>query len=331
MSEKKYYCFCSSNCKYETMTKEQILAAITQAVESGTVSDVDTGFVTKLKELNSGKAVTMWVGTTAQYNALTEHVENCIYIKVDDTTGDDLQNAVESALAATEETEAGLQDAKSFLSVAGADNGVLQDALEVAWRDTYADINKPRKVTMDTANIPADFGGGTRFVVISDSNMRFGCVVLVGQRYEAGANYGDVWVNRCMADNWNGWVRIGADVVYPKDGEVEYQNPPMEAGVEYRTMERYKGKPVYAKLIDFGFLPNNETKTLNNLVKGGFGELVSGQLLIKADYGNVQYCLCDPNVVWRISGDETYAWGEITTTADMSDCEGLLTLKYTKS
>ena len=34
------------------MTKEQILAAITQAVESHTVSDVDTGFVTTLKEQN---------------------------------------------------------------------------------------------------------------------------------------------------------------------------------------------------------------------------------------------------------------------------------------
>lgn len=214
MSGKKYYCFCSSNCKYETMTKEQILAAITQAVESGTVSDVDTGFVTKIKELNSGKAVTMWVGTTAQYNALTEHVENCIYIKVDDTTGEDVGKAISNLMADMDEATKELQVAKSFLSVAGADNGVLQDALEVAWRDTYADINKPRKVTMDTANIPADFGGGTRFVVISDSDMRFGCVVLVGQRknyYNNDGVFGDVWINRNMGSNWAGWVRLGAN------------------------------------------------------------------------------------------------------------------------
>ena len=50
---KKYYCFCGSNCKYETMTKEQILAAIEQAVEDGEIRDVDTGFVTKVKELKT--------------------------------------------------------------------------------------------------------------------------------------------------------------------------------------------------------------------------------------------------------------------------------------
>lgn len=35
----------------------------------------------------------------------------------------------------------------------------------------------------------------------------------------------------------------------------EYINPPMKLGVEYRTTERYLGKPVYAKLIDCGKFP----------------------------------------------------------------------------
>ncbi len=41
-----------------------------------------------------------------------------------------------------------------------------------------------------------------------------------------------------------------------KNGIVEYLNPPMSLGVEYRTTERYLGKPVYVKLIDLGSLPN---------------------------------------------------------------------------
>ena len=45
---RKYYCICESNCKFETMTKEQILAAIAQAVETGSVGDVDTGFASGL-------------------------------------------------------------------------------------------------------------------------------------------------------------------------------------------------------------------------------------------------------------------------------------------
>lgn len=91
MSERKYYCFCDSNCKFETMTKEQILAAIVQAVETGAVQDVDTGFVTKLKETNGGGYVTAWVGTRAQYNALAEHPKNCIWVITDDTTEQDIE------------------------------------------------------------------------------------------------------------------------------------------------------------------------------------------------------------------------------------------------
>ena len=36
---------------------------------------------------------------------------------------------------------------------------------------------------------------------------------------------------------------------------VEYQNPPMLLGVEYKTMERYLGKPVYVKAVGCGSCP----------------------------------------------------------------------------
>lgn len=81
--EKKYFCFCSSNCKYETMTKEQILTAIAQALSTGKVENVDTGFITKVKEANGGRYVTFWVGTQAEYNALKEKKTDCLYIVTD--------------------------------------------------------------------------------------------------------------------------------------------------------------------------------------------------------------------------------------------------------
>ena len=34
-------------------------------------------------------------------------------------------------------------------------------------------------------------------------------------------------------------------------GAWEWVNPPMQVGIEYRTTERWQGKPVYAKLISF--------------------------------------------------------------------------------
>lgn len=36
----------------------------------------------------------------------------------------------------------------------------------------------------------------------------------------------------------------------------EWDNPPMEEGVEYRTTERHMGEPVYTQLVYFGALPN---------------------------------------------------------------------------
>lgn len=58
--------------------------------------------------------------------------------------------------------------------------------------------------------------------------------------------------------------------IYDKTGaqvgnsDTEWQNPPVALGVEYRTTERYLGKPVYAKLIDFGALPNNSYKSITH-------------------------------------------------------------------
>lgn len=57
---------------------------------------------------------------------------------------------------------------------------------------------------------------------------------------------------------------ISADETLP-DGEtlaavMEYQNPPMLLGVEYKTTERYLGKPVYYKVVNFGNLPDTAGK-----------------------------------------------------------------------
>ena len=107
--ERKYYVLCGDKCLFEAMTKEQTLAAIAQAVETGEIKDVDTGFVTTIKEQNRGKGLTFWVGTTAEYNALTEKVQNCFYILTDDTMSDDiekiiidLQNSVNNVLNVTQ-------------------------------------------------------------------------------------------------------------------------------------------------------------------------------------------------------------------------------------
>lgn len=44
----------------------------------------------------------------------------------------------------------------------------------------------------------------------------------------------------------------------------EWVNPPMRLGVEYRTTERYQEKPMYAKVVYFGKLPNNTEKAVSH-------------------------------------------------------------------
>lgn len=96
MSERTYYCFCDANCKHETMTREQILTAITQAASGSPVIDPDAGVITKVKEMNAGGYVTFWVGTQAQYNALQGNIaQNCFYIITDDTTKEDFEAALD--------------------------------------------------------------------------------------------------------------------------------------------------------------------------------------------------------------------------------------------
>lgn len=44
----------------------------------------------------------------------------------------------------------------------------------------------------------------------------------------------------------------------------EYITPPMQLGVEYRTVERYNSKPVYVKAVNCGTLPDRSTKYVSH-------------------------------------------------------------------
>lgn len=121
-------------------------------------------------------------------------------------------------------------------------------------------------------------------------------------------------------------VYIAEDDTLP-DGEtlmapMEYFNPPMALGVEYRTTERYQGKPVYCKLVNFGVLPNNTTKavahSIENLQKviSLSGE-AGGANLIGNMY--VTYCHVDTSNI------------TIKTNADRSSVAATALIKYTKT
>lgn len=102
----------------------------------------------------------------------------------------------------------------------------------------------------------------------------------------------------------------------------EWINPPMKIGVEFRTSERYNGKPVYAKAINFGQAPNATYKDVSHGIEN-FSQLVSytgmmgGANLIEAPaLDNIQ--INASNI-------------RITTNTDVSANYVYLVLRYTKT
>lgn len=111
-------------------------------------------------------------------------------------------------------------------------------------------------------------------------------------------------------------------------GPWEWINPPLNPNVEYRTVERYQGKPVYVKLIDFGALPNNSVKMVE--YAGGDATtrtieahgVMAGGYVIPGSTGSNGY----PDQVLDIITDNTHV-GVITHT-DRSSYTAQIVVKY---
>lgn len=107
--------------------------------------------------------------------------------------------------------------------------------------------------------------------------------------------------------------------------EWEYENPPMQLGVEYRTTERWDGAPVYMKMVDCGELPNAGQKVVEFATETTaaainlYGRAVKNGELITIPYaGN--------GII--VSGYKNRV--VIGTTADYSGWYGYVVVKYTK-
>lgn len=80
MIDKNFYVLGDDNCKYEGMSKEQIIATIQEAISTGIIPELDAGVITKIKEQNKQRALSFWVGSQDEYNAIQKKADNCFYI-----------------------------------------------------------------------------------------------------------------------------------------------------------------------------------------------------------------------------------------------------------
>lgn len=110
--ERKYYVLCGQNCKFEGMTKEQILTAIMQAVNEGTIGNIDAGFITTIKTIN-GKTLQFFVGEQSEYEALTEdEKQRAFAIITNDTTKESILKTLEECRNNLDTLQTSLSDGR---------------------------------------------------------------------------------------------------------------------------------------------------------------------------------------------------------------------------
>ena len=109
----------------------------------------------------------------------------------------------------------------------------------------------------------------------------------------------------------------------------EWVNPPMATNVAYLTTERFTGKPVYAKAVYVGTLPNNSTKTVDGVIESGIYNLVSleGKFY---NSGDTYTFTNNENIHLSLGVEQPYAWLNIQTKADFSSYSGFVVIKWTR-
>ena len=105
----------------------------------------------------------------------------------------------------------------------------------------------------------------------------------------------------------------------------EWVNPPMTLGVEYRTTERYQGKPVYVKLVDCGALPISTQKTVDL----GVATAIPIDFVGTTSYGSVLTGSGDNDHICTLQVRNSDI--NIKTTTDQSAYTLNVKVKYTKT
>jgi hypothetical protein len=120
------------------LTEQQIITLVTNIVDTGEVGDIDTGFVTKLVEQNKKKALQFWVGTQAEYNAISEKTANMFYIITDDPFKADVNAAIAALNARIDAIE--IPDIEAELSQLQTDMQNLEESTEQTIQQFEADV-----------------------------------------------------------------------------------------------------------------------------------------------------------------------------------------------
>lgn len=120
-------------------------------------------------------------------------------------------------------------------------------------------------------------------------------------------------------------VQISAErYLSDNNGEWEWNNPPMELGIEYRTTERWNGSAVYTKLVDCGALPDKSSKAItfaDETTAAAFA--CYGRAINNGELISIPWL---PDISVKTQKNKIY----ITTTDYFGSWYGYVCVKYTK-
>ena len=114
-----------------------------------------------------------------------------------------------------------------------------------------------------------------------------------------------------------------------------WEHPPMELGIEYRTMERYLGKPVYVKALNVSSLPNNGNISVNIATNsdGSADETIRAITAygVTSNGSSIPAWACERDPSKKIYL-QLYLWIVfLDTTFDASGVSATIVVKYTKT
>ena len=129
----------------------------------------------------------------------------------------------------------------------------------------------------------------------------------------------------CVQTAWRATENLHCERVMANGafGEWEWVNPPMNLGTEYRTTERWQGKAVYTKLVDFGALPNS---TLKQIQHGAAATNIVRYAATRSDGEAIPFWYSTSHILIDVSKSSIV----LTTTFDGSAKTATVQIWYTK-
>ena len=162
-----------------------------------------------------------------------------------------------------------------------------------------------------------------------------GGVTYIGTLWNAGNGYGTLTANSYIEANSAAYLtKIVRNCVNRNWQPWEYENPPLMNNTEYRTTERYAGKPVYVKRINYGTLGAANATVTIPLGVSTVTDLVDFVIIHKNASNNVYMFPSHEfySGVASLTGyfDLTIRAFVLQTHKDMSEDNAIVTVKYTK-